>query len=524
MNKIAILSIFIASAISSTIQTQPQRKPRIFGGSYADISEIPYIIALDAQNGDSFISCGGSLITSKHVLTAAHCIHAGNTNPLPAESFAVGYGQVDLRKYPTSNRNVESVTVHPGYNDRTVSIHDVAIIELKEPVDTSVTSFAKIYDLGITEGMVALAAGWGISEGSLTDLLLKTSLITSNDGNCTIYNRNYSGNNGPTICVENDGIRKTCSGDSGGPLSLAYLPGIPIIGLTSFHSPHVPEGRSCSSLLNTGYFANAFYYIDFISETIGVPKELILYSTEGTLQEKDLAIQEITGVKREYVAPPEDTLSSSSSESTSESSSSESSSSSSSESSISESSSSSSSGSSSSESSSKSNTETTTESTTESMIATCINNSEYSNFNVISYPSNKMYELNKPIMLPCAGKDFNLNFAVLSDYDTYIAFTDEKGYYSPGGITEILIGTDTGKYTYFSGKKFQAPSKRSVLKKRGIFYVSIYLRDQTLSVFVDSELKLQTKNTKKTISQFYLAPFKGIGRYSGIYATSRIYS
>ncbi|CAF4951057.1 unnamed protein product [Pieris macdunnoughi] len=49
---------------------------KILGGVEADITQIPYQVALRQQNwyGVSWSSfCGGSLITLRYVLTAAHC-------------------------------------------------------------------------------------------------------------------------------------------------------------------------------------------------------------------------------------------------------------------------------------------------------------------------------------------------------------------------------------------------------------------------------------------------------------------
>ncbi|OMJ23085.1 Chymotrypsin-like elastase family member 2A [Smittium culicis] len=472
MMKIAIYSLFIVSAISAGIRTQPSRKPRIVGGTYAKISEFPYIVAEDVAVADSFGFCGGSLITSKHVITAAHCIYAGGSTPVTVDSFSIGYGEVDLYKYPQVNPNIKSYAIHPDYKFDDSNKNDIAIIELIDPVDMSVTSFGKIYDLPITDGMVATAGGWGDTEGPADYFLKKTDLVVTSNSNCTRYNKHWNGNDGLTVCVESDGITATCFGDSGGPLSLSDLPGIPIIGVTSFFQAHTLRGIRCSSAENTSFFTHVFDHIDFISESIGVPKELLLYSTKGTLQEKDLAIQKITGFRRGSEIPPEEISSFSSTESSSESS---------------------------------------AESSSE-----CKNTSEYNDLTINSYPSNKMYDLNSPILLPCPGKDFQFDFEVESDYDTYVAFTDQGGYYSSAGITETLIGYVSGTYSNFSGKKFLPILKRASTVKHAKKVVSISLTGQTLKFSVDGLLKFQKSKSKNIITQLYLAPFKGKAIYSSI--------
>ena len=54
-----------------------QRATRIVGGVETEVSEYPWQAGL-VDKGSSSIWCGGSLLNSKWVLTAAHCIYFSN--------------------------------------------------------------------------------------------------------------------------------------------------------------------------------------------------------------------------------------------------------------------------------------------------------------------------------------------------------------------------------------------------------------------------------------------------------------
>lgn len=45
---------------------------RIVGGSLAEPNEYPWIVAIMHMNNNQ-IWCGGSIITTEHILSAAHC-------------------------------------------------------------------------------------------------------------------------------------------------------------------------------------------------------------------------------------------------------------------------------------------------------------------------------------------------------------------------------------------------------------------------------------------------------------------
>ena len=94
-------------------------------GVPANLGEFPW----QAQLFSDKHFCGGTLISSKHVLTAAHCII------LPKENIEVITGR--LSKYEDEPQQVTSkvakISMHSDYRPETIN-NDIALLELVEPV------------------------------------------------------------------------------------------------------------------------------------------------------------------------------------------------------------------------------------------------------------------------------------------------------------------------------------------------------------------------------------------------------
>jgi len=87
--------------------------PFIVGGQEASISQFPWQVYVESnfeENGNHIVgACGGSILDSTHVLTAAHCVDVeGQTVQHPASDFTIvagdsaSYGTAPTRQVTTS--------------------------------------------------------------------------------------------------------------------------------------------------------------------------------------------------------------------------------------------------------------------------------------------------------------------------------------------------------------------------------------------------------------------------------------
>lgn len=113
---------------------------RIVGGQVADAHSLPWMVAIIGRiesSSEEQLICGGSLISSRHVLTAAHCVRDQKGLPLPVRQFQVVLGAHNLSN-PTDGvrlpiRRKAIVFEDFGYSPETgAALNDLALIRLDQ--------------------------------------------------------------------------------------------------------------------------------------------------------------------------------------------------------------------------------------------------------------------------------------------------------------------------------------------------------------------------------------------------------
>lgn len=158
MFRIFATAILFCGAFGSPLLVLPQLDGRIVGGFPVEITRFPYQVSV--QYFWNHI-CGGSIISSSVVLTAAHCTYgklASTLNILAGSTYLDGSdGQL---------KSVASKIQHPLYNPQTID-YDISILKLVNnlTMGATVKSIPMTYQKP-SQGSECVVSGWGaLSEG-----------------------------------------------------------------------------------------------------------------------------------------------------------------------------------------------------------------------------------------------------------------------------------------------------------------------------------------------------------------------
>ncbi|KAG8201309.1 hypothetical protein JTE90_016790 [Oedothorax gibbosus] len=233
---------------------------RIVGGLSADRKAWPWMVAL--LNNKLKFFCGGSLISNRYVLTAAHCtfgLSSGN-------QIIARLGEYDFNdpRDPHDDYPVIEIKRHGQYTRFTLR-NDIAVLKLVRPVVFN--EFVRTICLPEPEkdylGKHTTLAGWGhLNEDSNS----RRSTILQEASLTVIGNEECSATHGvpvaeSVLCASAPTKDKgACNGDSGGPLMLLDSDERwKVVGIVSWGR------RGCNPTFPTAY-SRVAHYLDWIKE------------------------------------------------------------------------------------------------------------------------------------------------------------------------------------------------------------------------------------------------------------------
>lgn len=229
-------------------------EPRIVGGRQVQNREdFAYQVSLRFSK---MHFCGGVILDSRNVLTAAHCVY----NLPTLKYLEVFVGDLNVRSISnnTVSVRVTNATIHEHFEDRLL-LNDICILKLEKDLEFSSTvKSVPLWTLNDTfeDDLRCNVSGWGTTEykGNSSNNLLYLELPLIERKNCSKYYGNAI-DPGMVCAGFEEAGRDSCEGDSGGPLVCENK----LMGLVSW-------GFQCARAMHPGVYTDVREYSDWIKK------------------------------------------------------------------------------------------------------------------------------------------------------------------------------------------------------------------------------------------------------------------
>ena len=251
-------------------------RARVVHGVQADKGQWPSAVSLNIvkEGGRAASLCAGTVIDSRWLLTAAHCIFDRHRGGVRSVRAVTAFAKSNLPRQGEVRR-IKSIVVHTGFRDlpRTGKaskglINDIALLELETPTTAPRQKLLGQagQSAGLAAGTTATVIGWGVTKPRRPDeqsdskqvskALLRADVAIADRGACDAFLA-FPGSvsTDPVFCAGDfKGGPDTCNGDSGGPIFVPGHAGEPLqAGVVSW-------GDGCAHPGTYGAYASVVHF------------------------------------------------------------------------------------------------------------------------------------------------------------------------------------------------------------------------------------------------------------------------
>ncbi|KYO28544.1 serine protease 55 [Alligator mississippiensis] len=229
---------------------------RVIGGRGAQAGEFPWQVSIQSH-GRHF--CGGMIISSWWILSAAHCFE----DEAPPD-LTVAVGVVNLKSHQREMKKLDKLIVHEDFNKLTLD-NDIALLLLDSPIRLNEhkvpVCLPLIHDLRTWKN--CWVAGWGTTvagdKTKTTTMLQKVEMQLISQKQCAQWISQLTDN---MLCAGyEEGGKDACQGDSGGPLVCTYgnIRRWFAVGIVSW-------GQNCAERHSPGMYTIIINYLFWIQK------------------------------------------------------------------------------------------------------------------------------------------------------------------------------------------------------------------------------------------------------------------
>ncbi|CAH1791983.1 unnamed protein product [Owenia fusiformis] len=175
-------------------------------------NNFPWMVLIESEG------CGGSLISPRHVLTAAHCVE--NEDKITLKTGKHDRTIMEKTEQSRTVRNIRNIIVHPSFDGIN---HDIAIIIITPPIELNshtqpvLLPTSPIFNMKTTKDRQCEVAGWGrTSLDNLRNSEVLLHVILKQEEKCNLIKADRKAITKDMFCASEDG-KDSCFGDSGGP-------------------------------------------------------------------------------------------------------------------------------------------------------------------------------------------------------------------------------------------------------------------------------------------------------------------